>query len=138
MLAYSARNRSASIRIPYTTNPKARRIEVRFPDPSANPYFAFTAMLLAGLDGIQNKIHPGDPADKDLYDLEPEELKGIPTVCHSLARGARAPGRDHEFLLAGDVFTNDLIEGYIGLKWNEVYKFQHTPHPVEFEMYYSA
>jgi glutamine synthetase len=138
LLAYSARNRSASCRIPYTTNPKAKRVEVRFPDPSANPYLAYSALLMAGLDGIRNKIHPGDPMDKDLYDLPPEELKGIPTVCGSLREALGALAADHEFLLAGDVFSTDQIESYIELKWNEVYRFEHTPHPVEFEMYYSC
>jgi glutamine synthetase len=138
LLAYSARNRSASCRIPYTANPKAKRVEVRFPDPSANPYLAFAAMLMAGLDGIRNKIHPGDPMDKDLYDLPPEELQGIPTVCGSLREALGALAADHDFLLAGDVFSKDLIESYIELKWSEVYRFEHTPHPVEFEMYYSV
>ena len=138
LLAYSARNRSASCRIPYATNPKAKRVEVRFPDPGANPYLAFAAMLMAGLDGIRNKIHPGDPMDKDLYDLPPEELKGIPTVCGSLREAIGALEGDHEFLLAGDVFSIDQIESYIELKWSEVYRFEHTPHPVEFEMYYSV
>jgi glutamine synthetase len=138
LLAYSARNRSASCRIPYATNPKAKRVEVRFPDPGANPYLAFSAMLMAGLDGIRNKIHPGDPMDKDLYDLPPEELKGIPTVCGSLREAIGALEGDHEFLLAGDVFTQDQIESYLELKWTEVYRFEHTPHPVEFEMYYSV
>jgi len=138
LLAYSARNRSASCRIPYATSPKAKRVEVRFPDPTANPYLAFAAMLMAGLDGIKNKIHPGEPMDKDLYDLPPEELKGIPTVCGSLREALGALAADHEFLLAGDVFSKDQIESYIDLKWTEVYKFEHTPHPVEFEMYYSV
>ena len=138
LLAYSARNRSASCRIPYATNPKAKRVEVRFPDPGANPYLAFAAMLMAGLDGIRNKIHPGDPMDKDLYDLPPEELKGIPTVCGSLREAIGALEGDYEFLLAGDVFSMDQIESYIELKWSEVYRFEHTPHPVEFEMYYSV
>ena len=138
LLAYSARNRSASCRIPYTTNPKAKRVEVRFPDPSANPYLAYAALLMAGLDGIRNKIHPGEPMDKDLYDLPPEELKGIPTVCGSLREALGALAADHEFLLAGDVFSRDQIESYIELKWTEVYRFEHTPHPVEFEMYYSV
>ena len=138
LLAYSARNRSASCRIPYATNPKAKRVEVRFPDPAANPYLAFAAMLMAGLDGIKNRIHPGEAMDKDLYDLPPEELKGIPTVCGSLREALGALEADHEFLLAGDVFTKDQIESYIELKWSEVYKFEHTPHPVEFEMYYSV
>jgi glutamine synthetase len=138
LLAYSARNRSASCRIPHATNPKAKRVEVRFPDAAANPYLAFSAMLMAGLDGIRNKIHPGDPMDKDLYDLPPEELKGIPTVCGSLREALGALAGDHEFLLAGDVFSTDQIESYIELKWSEVYRFEHTPHPVEFEMYYSV
>ncbi len=138
LLAYSVRNRSASCRIPWTSNPKAKRVEVRFPDPGANPYLAFSAMLMAGLDGIRNKIHPGDPMDKDLYDLPPEELKGIPTVCGSLREAIGALEADHDFLLAGDVFGRDQIESYIELKWGEVYRFEHTPHPVEFEMYYSA
>ena len=138
LLAYSARNRSASCRIPYATSPKAKRVEVRFPDPGANPYLAFSAMLMAGIDGIKNKIHPGDPMDKDLYDLPPEELKGIPTVCGSLREALQALEADHDFLLAGDVFSKDQIESYIELKWTDVYKFEHTPHPVEFEMYYSV
>jgi len=138
LLAYSARNRSASCRIPYATNPKAKRVEVRFPDPTANPYLAFSAMLMAGLDGIKNKIHPGDAMDKDLYDLPPEELRDIPTVCGSLREALEALAADHEYLLAGDVFSKDQIESYIELKWQDVYKFEHTPHPVEFEMYYSV
>ncbi len=137
MLAYSARNRSASVRIPYIANPKARRIEIRFPDSTANPYFAFSAMLLAGLDGIQNKIHPGDPLDKDLYDLEPEEAKGIPTVCHSLDQALEALDKGRDFLKAGGVFSDDLIDGYIALKMGEVTRLRMTTHPVEFEMYYS-
>ena len=138
MLAYSARNRSASIRIPWVSNPKARRIEVRFPDSSANPYFAFTAMMLAGLDGIQNKIHPGDPADKDLYDLEPEEAKHIPTVCHSLDMALEHLDKDREFLTRGGVFTNDVIDAYMGLKMQEVTRFRMSTHPVEMELYYSC
>ena len=138
LLAYSARNRSASCRIPYATSPKAKRVEVRFPDAAGNPYLGFAAMLMAGLDGIRNKIHPGDPMDKDLYDLPPEELKGIPTVCGSLREAIGALEADHDFLLAGDVFSIDQIESYIELKWTEVYRFEHTPHPVEFEMYYSV
>ena len=138
LLAYSARNRSASCRIPWTESPKAKRVETRFPDPSANPYLCFAALLMAGLDGIKNKIHPGEAADKDLYDLPPEELAGIPTVCGSLREALNALEDDHEFLLAGDVFTRDQIEGYAELKWEEVYNFEHTPHPVEFKMYYSC
>jgi glutamine synthetase len=138
LLAYSARNRSASCRIPYTTSPKAKRVEVRFPDASANPYLAYSALFMAGMDGILNKIHPGEAMDKDLYDLPPEELAGIPTVCGSLREALGALKADHEFLLKGDVFTQDQIDSYIDLKWSEVYKFEHTPHPVEFEMYYSV
>jgi glutamine synthetase len=138
LLAYSARNRSASCRIPFATSPKGKRIEIRFPDPLANPYLAFTAMMMAGLDGIQNKIHPGDPMDKDLYDLPPEELKGIPTVCGSLREAMLSLEADCDFLKKGDVFTDDFIAGYSALRWDEIYHFEHTPHPVEFEMYYSA
>jgi glutamine synthetase len=138
LLAYSARNRSASCRIPFASSPKGKRVEVRFPDPTANPYLAFTAMLMAGIDGIENKIHPGDPMDKNLYDLPPEELKDVPTVCHSLREAANALDADREFLKRGDVFTDDQIDAYLALKWEEVYKFEHAPHPVEFEMYYSA
>jgi glutamine synthetase len=137
LLAYSARNRSASIRIPWVSSPKARRIEVRFPDSCANPYFAFAAMMMAGLDGIQNKIHPGDPADKDLYDLEPEEDKKIPTVCHSLDMALDYLDRDRGFLKAGGVFTDDLIDAYIELKMKEVTRLRMTTHPIEMEMYYS-
>jgi glutamine synthetase len=138
LLAYSARNRSASCRIPYATNPKAKRVEVRFPDPGANPYLAFAAMLMAGLDGIENKIHPGDPMDKNLYDLPPEELKNVPTVCGSLREALEALKADHAFLTKGDVFSTDFIDSYIELKMEEVYRFEHTPHPVEFQMYYSV
>ncbi len=138
LLAYSARNRSASCRIPYTTSPKAKRVEVRFPDPSCNPYLSYSAITMAALDGIKNKIHPGDPMDKDLYDLPPDELKGIPTVCGSLREALGALAADHDFLLEGGVFSSDQIESYIELKWAEVYRFEHTPHPVEFEMYYSV
>ncbi len=138
LLAYSARNRSASIRIPWTESPKAKRVEARFPDPAANPYLAFAALLMAGLDGIKNKIDPGEAADKDLYDLPPEELANIPTVCGSLREAIGALEADHEFLLAGDVFTKGQIEGYIALKWDEVYAYEHTPHPVEYQMYYSC
>ncbi len=138
LLAYSARNRSASCRIPYVASPKGKRVEVRFPDATANPYLAFSAMLMAGLDGIENKIHPGDPMDKDLYDLPPEELKDIPTVCASLRDALHALDRDREFLNKGDVFSDDLINGYLALKWEEVYKFEHAPHPIEYAMYYSC
>jgi len=138
MLAYSARNRSASIRIPYVANPKARRIEVRFPDAGSNPYLAFAAMMMAGLDGIQNKIHPGEAMDKDLYDLPPEEEKKIPTVCHALDQALEALDKDREFLTKGGVFTNDLIDAYIGLKMADVTRLRMTTHPVEFDMYYSV
>ena len=138
MLAYSARNRSASIRVPWVSSPKARRIEVRFPDSSANPYFAFASMMMAGLDGIQNKIHPGDPADKDLYDLEPEEAKRIPTVCHSLDQALDYLDKDRAFLTRGGVFTDDVIDAYIALKMQEVTRLRMTTHPVEFDMYYSV
>ena len=137
MLAYSAKNRSASVRIPYIANPKARRIEVRFPDSMANPYFAFAAMLMAGIDGIQNKIHPGDALDKDLYDLPPEEGKAIPTVASSLDIALDAMMADREFLLAGDVFNNDMLDGYVELKMEEVTQLRMSTHPIEFEMYYS-
>ncbi|WP_366654364.1 type I glutamate--ammonia ligase [Fodinicurvata sp. EGI_FJ10296] len=138
LLAYSSRNRSASCRIPYATSPKGKRVEIRFPDPTANPYLAFSAMLMAGLDGIQNKIHPGDPMDKNLYDLPAEELKDIPTVSGSLREALTELEKDHEFLTKGDVFTSDMIEGYLDLKWEEVYNFEHTPHPIEFQMYFSV
>ncbi len=138
MLAYSARNRSASIRIPYEPSPKGKRIEVRFPDPTANPYLAFAAMLMAGIDGIQNKIHPGDAADKDLYDLPPEEGKAIPTVASSLKMALDALDADRGFLTAGDVFTDDMIDGYIELKSEEIETLDMTTHPVEFDMYYSV
>jgi glutamine synthetase len=138
LLAYSSRNRSASCRIPYTSSPKGKRVEVRYPDPAANPYLAFAAMLMAGLDGIQNKIHPGDPIDKNLYDLPPEELTDIPVVCGSLREALGELRADHAFLLKGDVFNIDQIDAYMELKWEEVYAFEHTPHPIEFQMYYSV
>ncbi|AMK75272.1 MULTISPECIES: glutamate--ammonia ligase [Methylomonas] len=137
MLAYSARNRSASIRIPYVTNPKGRRIEVRFPDSTANPYLAFSAMLMAGLDGIQNKIHPGEAMDKDLYDLPPEEEKAIPQVAFSLDEALAALDADREFLTRGGVFTDDVIDGYIALKQEDVTRLRMSTHPVELDMYYS-
>ena len=137
MLAYSARNRSASIRIPYEPSPKGKRIEVRFGDPTANPYLCFAAMLMAGLDGIQNKIHPGEAADKDLYDLPPEEAAEIPTVASTLEMALDALDADREFLTAGGVFTNDMIDGYIELKRSEVERLNMTTHPIEFDMYYS-
>jgi glutamine synthetase len=138
MLAYSARNRSASIRIPYVASPKGKRIEARFPDPTANPYLAFAAMLMAGLDGIKNKIHPGDAADKDLYDLPAEEAAAIPQVCGSLREALDSLKADCAFLTEGGVFTDDMIEAYIDLKMEDVYRVEHTTHPVEFDMYYSV
>jgi glutamine synthetase len=138
LLAYSARNRSASCRIPIVSSPKGKRVEVRFPDPLCNPYLGFAAMLMAGLDGIQNKIHPGDPIDKNLYDLPPEELKKVPTVCGSLREALGNLDADRAFLKKGGVFSDDLIDSYLELRWGEVFRFEHTPHPCEFEMYYSA
>ncbi|ALK08826.1 type I glutamate--ammonia ligase [Blastochloris viridis] len=138
LLAYSSRNRSASCRIPYTNNPKAKRVEVRFPDPGANPYLAFAAMTMAGLDGIKNKIDPGPAMDKDLYDLPPRELKRIPTVCGSLREALSSLDKDRAFLTAGGVFNDDFIDSYIELKMVEVMRFEMTPHPVEFDMYYSV
>ncbi|HAQ48214.1 MAG TPA: type I glutamate--ammonia ligase, partial [Glaciecola sp.] len=138
MLAYSARNRSASIRIPHVTSDRARRIEVRFPDPTANPYLAFTALLMAGLDGIKNKIHPGEAADKDLYDLPAEEAALIPTVASSLEQALEALDADREFLTAGGVMSNDMIDAYIELKKQEVELLNKSVHPVEFDMYYSC
>lgn len=137
LLSYSGRNRSAAIRIPQVINPVARRIEVRFPDPAINPYLAFAAMLMAGLDGIQNKIHPGDPMEKDLYDLPPEELVDIPTVSPSLEVALDALDSDRSFLTAGGVFNDDLIDAYIALKREEVGRVGSITHPVEFELYYS-
>ena len=138
ILAYSARNRSASIRIPYVTSPKGKRIETRFPDSTANPYLCFAALLMAGLDGIKNKIHPGDSADKDLYDLEPEELAEYPTVAASLEEALDALDKDREFLTAGGVFTDDTINAYIELKKQDVEAINMTTHPLEFELYYSV
>ena len=137
LLAYSARNRSASCRIPYTSNPKAKRVEVRFPDPMANPYLAFAAMLMAGLDGIKNKIDPGPAMDKDLYDLPKEELKSIPTVCGSLREALENLDKNRAFLKNGGVFDDDFIDSFIELKMTEVERFEMTPHPIEFDMYYS-
>ncbi len=138
LLAYSACNRSASIRIPYVMSPKGRRIEVRFPDPSSNPYLLFAAMLMAGLDGIRHKIHPGEPSEKDLYDLPPEELQDIPHVCTSLSEALDALEEDRQFLLEGDVFSNDLLDTFIALKRQEITRLNSVTHPVEFEMYYSS
>lgn len=136
-LAYSARNRSASIRIPHVANPKGRRVEARFPDPLANPYMCFAALLMAGLDGVQNRIHPGEPASKDLYHLPPEEDAMIPTVCSSLEQALEALDNDREFLTRGGVFSNSMLDAYIELKMQEVERLQMTTHPVEFDMYYS-
>lgn len=138
MLAYSARNRSAAIRIPYVNSPKARRIEVRFPDPTANPYLAFAALMMAGLDGIKNKLHPGDAADKDLYDLPPEEAADIPSVATSFEEALNALDADRAFLTEGDVFTDDMINGYLELKHEECTTVAQTTHPVEFDLYYSV
>lgn len=138
LLAYSARNRSASIRIPFVANPKGRRIEARFPDASGNPYLTFSALLMAGLDGIQNKIHPGDAADKDLYELPPEEEKAIPKVAHSLDMALEALDKDRGFLTAGGVFTDDMIDAYIELKMEEITRIRMSTTPAEFDMYYSV
>jgi glutamine synthetase len=138
LLAYSANNRSAACRIPYTTSPKTKRVEMRFPDPTANVYLAFSAMLMAGLDGIQNKIHPGEAIDKDLYALPPEELEDIPTVCASLREALAALKDDHTFLLKGDVFSEDQIQAYIQLKMHEAAEYDSVPHPIEFKNYYSS
>ncbi|GGO99125.1 type I glutamate--ammonia ligase [Stakelama pacifica] len=138
LLAYSSRNRSASCRIPYGTGSKAKRVEFRFPDALANPYLAYAALMMAGLDGIQNKIHPGEAMDKNLYDLPPAELVNVPTVCGSLREALIALQEDHEFLLKGDVFTKDQIEAYAELKWQDVIRFETTPSPVEYDMYYSS
>jgi glutamine synthetase len=136
--AYSARNRSGCVRIPWSESPKAKRVEARFPDPSANPYLCFAALLMAGLDGIKHKIHPGEAMDKNLYDLPAEELADIPTVCGSLREALSELEANMDFLLAGDVFTKDQIDGYIALKMEEIETYEHTPHPVEYQMYYSC
>lgn len=138
LLAYSARNRSAAIRIPHVVSPKARRIEVRFPDPTANPYLAFAAMMMAGIDGIQKKIHPGQAIDKDLYDLPPEELLDVPTVCGSLEQAVAHLRLDHDFLLQGDVFSRDFIESYLQLREDDLQQVRSLVHPYEFELYYSC
>jgi glutamine synthetase len=138
LLAYSARNRSASIRIPYVASPKGKRIETRFPDSAGNPYLTFAALLMAGLDGIENKIHPGEAMDKNLYDLPPEELKNVPHVSRSLREACEALDADRAFLKKGDVFTDDMIDGYIALKMEECEKWEMAPHPIEFKMYYSV
>tara|TARA_B100000029_G_scaffold333030_1_gene325235 strand:- start:965 stop:2374 length:1410 start_codon:yes stop_codon:yes gene_type:complete len=138
LLAYSARNRSASCRIPYVSNPKARRIEIRFPDSTANPYLAFTALLMAGLDGIQNRIHPGEPMEQDLYDLTSEEEAKVPTVCHALDQALESLDSDRDFLKVGGVMTDEMINSYIALKMDEVQNLRQATHPLEFSMYYSV
>ena len=136
--AYSARNRSGCVRIPWAESPNSKRVEARFPDAAANPYLCFAALLMAGLDGIKNKIDPGPSSDKDLYELPPEELTGIPTVCSSLREALESLEANHDFLLSGDVFTKDQIRSYSNLRWEEVYAYEHTPHPIEYKMYYSC
>jgi glutamine synthetase len=138
LLAYSARNRSAACRIPHVSSPKAKRFEVRFPDPAANPYLGFTAMLMAGLDGIANKLNPGDPIDKNLYDLPPAELASIPTVCGSLREALDSLDKDRGFLKMGGVMNDDMIDAYIELKMAENMRYEMAPHPIEYEMYYSV
>jgi len=138
LLAYSSRNRSASCRIPHVNSPKGKRVEVRFPDPCANPYLAYAAMLMAGLDGIKNKIHPGEAMDKNLYELPPKELAKVPTVCGSLEEAITALEKDNAFLMQGDVFTRSLIDSYLALKREEYDRFRLAPHPIEFDMYYSS
>ncbi len=138
LLAYSAKNRSASIRIPHVNNEKGRRIEARFPDPASNPYLTFSALLMAGIDGIKNKIHPGEPQNKDLYHSSPEELAGIPTVARSLREALEELDKDRDFLIAGNVFTNKQIDDYIAIKMQEVERYEQIPHPVEFELYYNS
>ena len=138
LLAYSARNRSASCRIPFAPSPKGKRVEIRFPDPAANPYLAFAAMLMAGLDGIENRIDPGEPMDKDLYDLPPAELKNVPTVCASLREACDELNKDRDFLKKGEVFNDDQLDAYIDLKMEEIERVDQTPHPVEFDLYYSV
>jgi len=137
MLAYSALNRSAAIRVPYVSNPKGKRIEVRFPDPACNPYLAFAAMMMAGLDGIKNKIHPGEPIDKDLYHLSAEEAAHVPGVSGSLEEALTNLKADHKYLLEGGVFTEEMINAYIHLRMEEVTRLRMTTHPIEFDMYYS-
>jgi glutamine synthetase len=138
LLAYSARNRSASCRIPITLNKNGARCEIRFPDAAGNPYLTFAAMLMAGIDGIKNKIDPGKSFDQDLYSLSENEIKNIPTVCGSLREAMENLDKDRDFLTKGNVFTDDQIDAYIALKFEEIHKFEHTPHPIEFEMYYSS
>ncbi|MCZ6885048.1 MAG: type I glutamate--ammonia ligase [Alphaproteobacteria bacterium] len=138
LLAYSSRNRSAACRIPHAVSPAGKRVEVRFPDPACNPYLSYAAMLMAGMDGIENKIDPGDPIDKDLYDLPPEDLVNVPIVSGSLRESLDAMWADKDFLLKGDVFTEEQIKAYCDLRWEEVVAFEQAPHPIEFQMYYSV
>ena len=138
ILVYSSRNRSASCRIPVSDSPKGKRVEVRFPDPSANPYLAFSSMLMAGLDGIKNKIDPGKAADEDLYELPDDEVRKLPTVCGSLREALASLDVDRDFLTQGNVFTDDQIDGYIDLKMEEVYDLEHSPHPIEYKNYFSV
>ena len=138
LLAYSSRNRSASCRIPFSSGPKGKRVEVRFPDAAGNPYLTFASLLMAGLDGIKNKIDPGKPFDKDLYALSEEELRGVPTVCGSLREAIISLDSDRKFLTEGGVFSDDQIDAYIDLTMEEIHNFEHTPHPIEFQMYYSS
>jgi glutamine synthetase len=137
LLAYSARNRSASIRIPYVANPRGRRVEARFPDPLANPYLCFAALMMAGLDGVENRIHPGEAATKDLYHLPPEEDRKVPTVCASLEEALAALEADRAFLTRGGVFSDGMLDAYIELKQAEVQRVRMTPHPVEYDLYYA-
>ena len=137
LLAYSSANRSAACRIPYVSTPKAKRVEVRFPDPAANPYLAFSALLMAGLDGIKNRIHPGEAMDKDLYNLPPEELQNIPNVSGSLREALESLDKDRDFLTTGEVFSDDFIDTFLKMKWQEVHALEQTPHPVEFDLYYN-
>jgi len=138
LLVYSARNRSASCRIPITMDKNGARCEIRFPDGAGNPYLTFASMLMAGIDGIKNKINPGKPVDQDLYAMPENEVKNIPTVCGSLREAMESLDRDRNFLTQGEVFTDDQIDAYIALKFEEIYRVEHTPHPIEFEMYYSS
>ncbi len=137
-LCYASRNRSAACRIPHVDEPNGKRVEVRFPDAAGNPYLMFAAMLMAGLDGIENKIEPGEPMERNLYEMSSDEIKELPTVCGSLREACRALNRDRNFLTKGDVFTDDMIDGYLHLKREELHAFETTTHPLEFEMYYSV
>ena len=138
LLAYAARNRSAAVRIPHAASAEGKRVEVRFPDPAANPYLALAALLMAGLDGIERRLDPGEAMDRNLYDLPPEEVDEVPRVCRSLGAALEALDSDREFLVRGEVFTDELIDAYIGLKAAEAEAVARAPHPVEFELYYSV